>query len=201
MYRDGILTFKYFKQSRPIEEIGDGRYVAFYNAIKHASKRHYERIMILWDNVEFYSDVKEVTANFARINLGGDCNCIMETDVINTFAKYMGKIRKGWYEKLWAKVCKQYVLIEQPICYHNAHHAHVNRSKRVIVTLTTYTKRIQNVHLIIDDILRNTVQPYKIILNLSKQEFHGDLKFLPDILRKYISDGKVELLWSSGDIK
>lgn len=51
----------------------------------------------------------------------------------------------------------------------------------IIVSLTTYSKRIYEVYLVIESLFHQTIKPYKIILWLSKDEFNYD--DLPIVLK------------------
>ena len=53
--------------------------------------------------------------------------------------------------------------------------------QEVVVSLTTYGKRIYDVHLAIESIMQGTIKPNRIILWLSEEEFKG--KRLPHALR------------------
>lgn len=58
-----------------------------------------------------------------------------------------------------------------------------NRSKRIIVSLTSYPKRIDTVWLTIETLMRQTVKPDKIILWLANSQFSG-VESLPSELVK-----------------
>ncbi|MCD7850871.1 MAG: glycosyltransferase family 2 protein [Parabacteroides sp.] len=57
----------------------------------------------------------------------------------------------------------------------------------IVVSLTSYDKRIYEVYLVIESLLHQTIKPYKIILWLSKDEFCYD--DLPIILKKQQNRG------------
>jgi hypothetical protein len=59
--------------------------------------------------------------------------------------------------------------------------------KELIVNLTTYNKRINDVHLVIESIARQTEKPDRIILWLDESEF--TLNSLPHVLHKQINRG------------
>lgn len=56
------------------------------------------------------------------------------------------------------------------------------RTPKIIVSLTSYPKRIKTVHLTINTLLSQTLKPDKIILWLSEEEFHNKNKDLPEDL-------------------
>lgn len=57
----------------------------------------------------------------------------------------------------------------------------------VVVSLTTYSKRIHEVYLTIESIMQGTVKPNRIILWLAEEEFKG--KTLPIVLQNQIKRG------------
>ena len=58
------------------------------------------------------------------------------------------------------------------------------RNPRIIVSLTSYTKRINTVHITINSLLRQTVKPDKLILWLTDEEFPNREEDLPEDLLK-----------------
>ena len=56
------------------------------------------------------------------------------------------------------------------------------RKEKIIVSLTTYPKRISTIWLTIDSLLRQTVKPDEIILWLANSQFENGLDDLPDSL-------------------
>ncbi len=62
-----------------------------------------------------------------------------------------------------------------------------NRKEKIIVSLTTYSKRIKTVFLAIESIFEQEVKPDKIVLWLNKDEFMVDN--LPKTLKKQIKQG------------
>lgn len=73
-------------------------------------------------------------------------------------------------------------------------------SKRIVVSLTTWRGRITSLPLVLDSILRQTLQPYKIVVNLSKDEFPSP-KLIPDNIRSYIKRNGIEINWVKEDTK
>lgn len=65
----------------------------------------------------------------------------------------------------------------------------MKNSKNIIVSLTSFPKRIKYVHLTIKSILRQTLKPNKIILWLTKPEFTKKKKNLPKNLLILIKKG------------
>ena len=67
----------------------------------------------------------------------------------------------------------------------------------IVVTLTSWTKRIQNVKIVVESIMKNTVQPDRVYLNLSKTEFQG-IKLPQDLVDYFNSDERLIINWVSG---
>jgi hypothetical protein len=60
-------------------------------------------------------------------------------------------------------------------------------TERIIVTLTTYCKRISNIPAVLDTIFSQTLKPDLVVLNLAFEEL------IPDEVQKYIDTHKVEV--------
>lgn len=65
--------------------------------------------------------------------------------------------------------------------------SHTMDGVELIVSLTTYGKRIHEVYLAIESIMQNTIKPNKIILWLSEDEFRN--KDLPIVLKRQMQRG------------
>lgn len=67
----------------------------------------------------------------------------------------------------------------------------------IVITLTSWTKRINNVLPVVKSIMNNTIQPDRVYLNLSSSEFKN--KSLPqDLLDYFNSDERLIINWVSG---
>lgn len=66
---------------------------------------------------------------------------------------------------------------------------------KLIVSMTSWKMRIENVATVVESILENTVLPDKIVLNLSEEEFTKKSDDLPENLLLLVSSGKVEINW------
>ena len=71
---------------------------------------------------------------------------------------------------------------------------------KVIVSFTTYSKRIHTVHKVIATILKQTVQPDKVILWLSKENFPSGEKVFNEKLIDY-SKKYIDIEWVDDDLK
>ena len=63
------------------------------------------------------------------------------------------------------------------------------RNQKIIVSLTTYPKRINTIWLTIETLLRQTVKPDEIILWLAESQFKNKLQDLPDSLLRLQNRG------------
>lgn len=68
------------------------------------------------------------------------------------------------------------------------------RNPRIIISLTSFPKRIKTVHLAINTLLRQTMKPDKIILWLSNEEFQNGENDLPKELIELKKLG-LEIMW------
>ena len=85
---------------------------------------------------------------------------IMGLDKLDQRVKY--EVNYNYYEKK-ALTADEYGLNEKE-----------EREEKIIISLTTYSKRIYDVFLVIETIFSQTVKPDKIILWLAKDEFNDD---------------------------
>lgn len=72
---------------------------------------------------------------------------------------------------------------------------------RIIVSMTSWTKRVKNVSTTIESILKNTMLPDIIVLNLSIEEFPNMEDDLPLELIEYKERGDIEIIWNEGNTK
>ena len=75
-----------------------------------------------------------------------------------------------------------------------------NETQRVIVSLTSFPKRINQLWMVIDILLRQTVKADKILLYLSKEQFPHEYNDLPKSLL-YYKDLGLEITFVDGDIR
>jgi len=73
--------------------------------------------------------------------------------------------------------------------------------KQIIISLTSWKKRIQNVPMVIQSILTGTKTPDKIVLNLSTEEFSLKDKELPTYLLMLKETNKIEINWVKENTK
>ena len=85
------------------------------------------------------------------------------------------------------KICKVIANIEAP--YAACKGMGINEESKVIISLTSFPKRIDTVYLTIKTLLNQTVKPQKVVLRLEKNQFiNGDLS-LPSKLLELKTNG------------
>lgn len=73
--------------------------------------------------------------------------------------------------------------------------------EKIIVSFTSWKKRINNVPLVVESILANTVKPDRIVLNLSEEEFVKKEQELPETILNLVSTGTIDIIWTRGNLK
>lgn len=68
----------------------------------------------------------------------------------------------------------------------------------IIVTITSWVKRINNVKKVVEAIMNNTVQPDSVYLNLSRTEFDG-IELPADLVEYFNSDDRLIINWVDGE--
>jgi len=68
-------------------------------------------------------------------------------------------------------------------------------NKQIIVSMTSWTKRIGNVSQVVYSLLKQTVKPDSIEVNLSTEEFPNKEKDLPEVLVAMLNEGLVQINW------
>lgn len=71
-------------------------------------------------------------------------------------------------------------------------------TEKLIVTMTTWYRRIENIPMVLDSILSQTKKPDKIVINLSEEEFSTNP--IPMGVKEYIKNNsnKIEVQWIKG---
>lgn len=67
----------------------------------------------------------------------------------------------------------------------------------IVVTLTSWTKRIGNVKKVVESIMESTVKPDRVYLNLSREEFMG-VPLPKDLIEYFYSDDRLIINWVDG---
>lgn len=82
------------------------------------------------------------------------------------------------------------------ICKSESNQQIINDTEKIVVTITSWPKRIKNLHYIIQCIMQNTLQPDVININLSIEEFPNKEKDLPIELQDDIKqNNKIQINW------
>ncbi len=76
-----------------------------------------------------------------------------------------------------------------------------DKKEDFVVSLTTFPKRIDSLHVVIKIILNQTYPPSKILLWLSEEEFPKKLESLPNSLKKLLKYDILEIKFVSGNLK
>ena len=67
----------------------------------------------------------------------------------------------------------------------------------IVVAITSWTKRINYVKQVVESIMKNTLQPDRVYLNLSKTEFEG-IELPKDLVEYFDSDERLIINWVDG---
>jgi len=80
---------------------------------------------------------------------------------------------------------------------------HYSNNERIIVTMTTWSKRIGNIPTVLTNILNNTLKPYKIVINLAEEEFKNKEKDFPNNVNEFLNNHKdiIEVYWVKHNTK
>lgn len=68
----------------------------------------------------------------------------------------------------------------------------------IVVTMTSWVKRIGNVKKIVESVMDNTMKPDRLYLNLSKSEFNG-IELPEDFVEYFNSDDRLIINWVDGE--
>ena len=121
-------------------------------------------------------------------------NTLLRSSAGKKLKSLLGRIIR----KLSSLACINYLRIRKILM---ANKVGKKQPAKVIVSLTSWPKRIHNVPYVINSILQNTVKPDQIVLNLSEEEFPGKELDLPDVLMDFVNKRVLELLWTPGNLK
>lgn len=69
------------------------------------------------------------------------------------------------------------------------------RTREMIVSFTTYPKRISTIHKIVENMHRQTRKPDKLLLYLAEEQFPEKERELPETLMEQVQQGLVEIRW------
>ncbi len=113
------------------------------------------------------------------------------------YSKTIGKTDP--FSRLTRLSIKYFLNFFMPLNYKLSKRAHQKKSD-LIVSITTFPKRIDKIWIVIESILRQTLSPKKVVLTLSKLQFpsHDDL---PKQLSKLEEEGVLEIIWTEDDLR
>lgn len=75
-----------------------------------------------------------------------------------------------------------------------------NKKTELIVSVTTFPKRINKIWIVVESILRQTLQPKLVVLTLSKLQFSSK-ELLPANLLNLEKEGLLEIIWTNDDLR
>ena len=89
------------------------------------------------------------------------------------------------------------------ICESDDMQVHYSNNERIIVTMTTWPKRIGNIPAVLTNILNNTMLPYKIVINLAEEEFKNKEKDFPNSVNEFLNKHKdiIKVHWVKHNTK
>ena len=74
-----------------------------------------------------------------------------------------------------------------------------NNMEKIIITLTTWKKRITNIPKVLDSIQNQTIMPNNIVINLSSEEFENKENDIPNEILEYIKNNNIiQINWIGG---
>lgn len=99
--------------------------------------------------------------------------------------------------KMNTNICKAYLETKRRLYITNDK----NANEKIIISFTSWEKRISNVYYVVNSILNNTIKPDMIILNLAEQEFPLKEKSLPMQLQELIKNEVIGIQWHKENTK
>lgn len=74
------------------------------------------------------------------------------------------------------------------------------KKQRILVSLTSFPKRISKLWMVIEILMRQTIKPDKVLLYLSNEQFPNGRQDLPDSLLRYEA-GRLEIIFVDNDFR
>lgn len=115
--------------------------------------------------------------------------------------EYSRFVTQGRWQSLYRFIVRTVSNIVLPIYFICSSRKKTRTDEEIIVSLTTFPARITRFWLVIECILRQDIQPNKICVWLSKDQFPNELGSLPKRLLKYHVKGLIEILFVEEDIR
>lgn len=113
------------------------------------------------------------------------------------YSKTIGK--RDPFSRLTRLSIKYLLNFFMPLNYKIGKRTHEKKSD-LIVSITTFPKRIDKIWIVIESILRQTLPPKKVVLTLSKLQFSSK-DDLPKQLLKLEEEGVLEIIWTEDDLR
>lgn len=113
------------------------------------------------------------------------------------YSKTIGKTDP--FSRLTRLSIKYFLNFFMPLNYKLSKRVHQKKSD-LIVSITTFPKRIDKIWIVIESILRQTLSPKKVVLTLSKLQFPSQ-DDLPKQLLKLEEEGVLEIIWTEDDLR
>lgn len=113
------------------------------------------------------------------------------------YSKTIGK--SDPFSRLTRLCIKYFLNFFMPLNYKFSKRSHEKKSD-LIVSITTFPKRINKIWVVIESILRQTLPPQKVVLTLSKLQFPSK-DDLPKQLLKLEEEGVLEIIWTEDDLR
>lgn len=107
-----------------------------------------------------------------------------------TMATALHKVNKNKYDKIFKTLCEKFPELKQKL---------EERASRVVIGITSYSKRYEHLIEVLESLQKQTYKPYKIVLTLTE----ADAKVIPNDLVNYLADNQedIEILLIDTDIK
>lgn len=167
----------------------------------HAWYKEYNRFK-KYINIEQYKDILDNTKNEKEINKDErESEEKMNYDEFVRQYYQVNKIEKNQQDIIDNREeITNYIqyICEQAIPFN----VEQSEKERIIISLTSWKKRIQNVCHVLNIILNNTIKPDMIVINLAVDEFPNMMKDLPTNLIKLInSNENIKINWLKHNTK
>lgn len=120
--------------------------------------------------------------------------------MLSVIYSYLDRTYNSRYFLIKYRIIKLLINIFLPAYYKVSKRNKLNSEANVIISLTTFPKRIQKVQLVIESLLRQSEMPKNIILYLSKEQFEN-FSILPDGLKKLSQQGYLTIKFVDNDYK
>jgi len=127
------------------------------------------------DDIDYYAATSEIINNNDRITFYNSYNSYnSKNELLCTKAKFENIILKK------ESYCENYI-----------------KKNNIIVSITSYKERLKNLPVVLNSILTNTLQPFKIVLTLYKNDYY----YLTNDIMNFLNKNEIELIITNIDLK